>query len=67
MAERTIEDAIAENAKGPKRASGDTGSMEQHSIADQIAADRYVASKAAARRTGSLGIRHVKLIPPGQD
>jgi hypothetical protein len=63
MAEKPTEDQIVENALAPKRASGDQGSMEQHPIADQIAAAEFKAAKAAARR--GLGIRHVKLIPPG--
>ena len=56
-------DAIQENAQSPKRVTGDTGSTEQHSIPDQIAADVYVSAKKAASK--GLGIRHVKLIPPG--
>jgi hypothetical protein len=59
-----IDKTIEENAKGPKRASGDSGSVEQHSLNDQIAADRYLASKKAARSRG-LGIRMSKLVPPG--
>ena len=55
---------IRENASGPRRASGDSGSIEQHALADQIAADRYLASKQAARSKG-LGIRLAKLVPPG--
>jgi hypothetical protein len=58
-----LTDSIEENAAAPKRASGDTGSMESHSLPDQIAADRYIKANKAARR--GLGIRHVKLIPPG--
>ncbi|MCX7424568.1 MAG: hypothetical protein NTW96_02895 [Planctomycetia bacterium] len=57
---------ISENAQGPAKASGDSGSMEQHPLPDQIAADRYLASKAAARRKG-LGIGLKKLVPPGTD
>ena len=55
---------IRENAAGPKKATGDSGSIEQHALADQIAADRYLASKQAARSKG-LGIRLAKLVPPG--
>ena len=55
---------IRENASGPKRASGDSGSIEQHALADQIAADRYLASKQATRSKGQ-GIRLAKLVPPG--
>ena len=32
--------AIEENATGPKKASNDGGSVEQHSISDQIEADK---------------------------
>jgi hypothetical protein len=63
--EDAITDAIIENATGPIRAQGDGGSIEQHPLSEQIAADRYVKSKNASR-TG-LGIKFVKLIPPGAD
>lgn len=59
-----IDKTIEENAKGPKRASGDSGSVEQHSLSDQIAADKYLASKKAAQ-SKRLGIRMSKLVPSG--
>jgi len=59
-----LDDTIQQNAAGPKSASGDAGSMEQHSLPDQIAADRYLASKKAARSKG-LGVRLTKVVPPG--
>ena len=65
--DNTLTDAIAENAAGPKRAAGDTGSIEQHSLPDLIEADKYLAAKKAARKGKGLGIRFVKLVPPGQD
>ena len=58
------EQAIIENALGPKKAQGDAGSIEQHSLPDQIAADRYLAAKQAMRARGK-GIVISKLIPPG--
>jgi len=58
--------AIRQNAEGPAKASGDSGSMEQHSLPEQIAADRYLESKKATRRKG-LGIGLKKLVPPGAD
>jgi hypothetical protein len=61
-----LEQTISENAQGPAKASGDAGSMEQHSLPDQIAADRYLASKKAAKKKG-LGIGLKKLVPPGTD
>lgn len=67
MADSTNEDveqALINSAAGPKRASGDTGSIEQHSLREQIEADQYLASKTAASKKG-LGIRNFKLVPPG--
>ena len=66
MADPTIENAIRENAAGPAKASGDSGSVEQHSLADQIEADRYLASKQAAKKK-NRGLRFNKLVPPGAD
>ena len=60
----TIEQAIEENALGPKRATGDEGSVEQHSLLDQIAADKHLATRAAVRLR-RRGIRFIRLIPPG--
>ena len=59
-----LDQKIRENAQGPRRASGDSGSVEQHSLSDQIAADRYLASKDAAKAK-RLGIRVGRMIPPG--
>ncbi|NUQ49949.1 MAG: hypothetical protein HUU27_08530, partial [Phycisphaerae bacterium] len=54
---------ITENAKGPKRAQGDAGSVEQHPLPDQIEVDRYTASKEAAKK--GLGVKMTKVVPPG--
>lgn len=61
-----LDDVIRENAAGPAKASGDSGSLEQHKLADQIAADRYLNSKQAARAKGR-GIGLSRLVPPGAD
>lgn len=58
-----LEQTIRENASGPVRVQGDAGSVEQHSLAEQIEADRYLASRQAARK--GLGVRMVKVVPPG--
>jgi len=65
MAEN-LEEQIRENAAGPKRAKGDSAEVEQHSLPDQIAADKYLASKQASRKKG-LGIALKKLYPPGSE
>jgi hypothetical protein len=59
-----LDNTIRQNAAGPKRAAGDSGSVEQHSLTEQIEADRYLASKEAAKSKG-LGLRVTKLVPPG--
>jgi hypothetical protein len=59
-----LEDQIRENASGPKRAKGDDGEIEQHSLSDQIEADRYLNSKKAAKKK-LKGLGRTKLVPPG--
>jgi len=59
-----LDNSIKTNAEGPKRASGDAGSIEQHDLADQIAADKYLESKKASRAKG-LGIKLAKISPGG--
>jgi len=54
---------ISENAKGPKRAQGDAGSVEQHPLTEQIEADRHLSSKEAAKK--GLGVKMTKMVPPG--
>lgn len=54
---------IHDNAAAPAEASVDGRSAKQHPLPDQIEADRYLASKAAAKK--KLGIRLSKVIPPG--
>jgi len=57
-------DTIAENATKPQSASGDGESVSQYSISEQIAADKYRASQAAAS-SGAIGIRFMTVRPPG--
>jgi len=64
MASDAIQNAIESNATGPKKVTGDSGSVEQHPITDQIAAEKHLASKQAARSKG-LGIKLIKISPDG--
>ena len=57
--------AIRENAAGPRRASGDSGSMEQHSLKDQIEAEKFLASKNAVATNPAKAFTRVKIVPPG--
>ena len=63
---KELTETIEENAQGPAEVSGDSGSMKQHSLKDQIEADRYLNSKQASRASG-LGVRVSKLVPPGAE
>lgn len=56
---------IETNAAAPKVVSGDAGSVEQHSLSEQIQADKYLSSKAAGQVSGLGGIKFVKLKAPG--
>ncbi len=59
-----LEDAIRENAAGPAEAHGDSGGVKQHSLPDQIAADKYLAGKRAAADPAK-GFTRLKIVPPG--
>ena len=61
-----LEQSIRENAQQPAKTSVDSVNVEQHSLADQIEADRYLTSKQATR-SKRLGLRFTKVIPPGAD
>jgi hypothetical protein len=59
-----LSDAIATNATGPQQVTVDGVTARGQSIQDQIAADKYLASKAASRKSG-LPIKFFKIVPPG--
>lgn len=61
-----LDDVIKQNAAGPAKVAGDAGSVEQHKPSEQVAADRYLASKGAAK-SKRRGLRFNKLVPPGAD
>ena len=63
---KELTDSIRENAQGPAEVAGDSGSMKQHPLKDQVEVDRYLNSKKAARSAGR-GIRVTKMVPPGAD
>jgi len=57
---------IEEQIEAPRTVSADGVTVTVPSLADQLAAARYLDSRAASRATG-LGIRLQKLQPPGTD
>lgn len=61
-----LDQAIRDNASQPAKASVDGQTVEQHPLKDQIEADRYLASKQAAR-TPRNALRLTRLVPPGAE
>ena len=61
---KELADSIKENAQGPAEVAGDSGSMKQHPLRDQIEADRYLNSRDASR-SRKRGLNLAKLSPPG--
>ena len=60
----SLDEAIRRAASGPKSAEADGQRVEQHSLSDLVKADRYLASKEAAKSRGG-GIRFRKMIHSG--
>lgn len=56
---------IADGASGPQSVSSDGLMVVSQDPTKVIAADRYLAAKAGAKRAGR-GIRFTKLLPPAQ-
>ena len=58
-----LDDTIRDNASGPSEVSVDGQTVRQHSLKDQMDADRHLSSKQAAKK--KLGVRMTKVVPPG--
>jgi len=59
-----LTDTIKQNAQGPESAEADGVKVKQHPLPDQIAVDKYLASKAATANPAKAFTR-VKIVPPG--
>lgn len=59
-----VSDALKAAAQQPRRVRTDAGEVEAHDLDQQIAADKYLAAKAAASQT-NRGLRFNRIIPPG--
>jgi len=58
----TLDQQIRDNADAPTEVSIDGQTVKKASLPDQIAADKHLASRAAAGKSG-LGIKIVRLRP----
>lgn len=67
MADSTdLTDTIVDLASNPRIGEADGLKIEEHSIPDVVAGDRYILERrAASRRRG--GIRITKIVSPGAD
>ena len=59
-----LTETIVKKATGPKSAEVDGQRVEQHTLTEQIAADKYLASKDAVKRRGS-GLKFSKMTHSG--
>ena len=59
-----LDDRIETVAGEPRKASGDEGSMEQHSLSELVKAKKHLAANAALSGT-SPRLMMNKIIPPG--
>ena len=59
-----LENAIRENAEGPKQASADGVSIQQHSLKELIETDKHLIGKGALAKK-NFGLTRAKIIPPG--
>ena len=59
-----LDSTIQQNAQGPRQAMADGVNVQQHSLPDQIAADKYLASKRAGR-SPAKALTRVKIVSPG--
>jgi len=58
-----ILDDVGDNITKPKKVTTGAGSVEQHSLSEQVAAAKAILGKAAGAKN-KLGIRFRKAIPP---
>jgi hypothetical protein len=59
-----LDDVIQEAASEPEEATVDGVHIKQHSLPDQIAADKHLAAKSAMGKR-NFGLTRVKVVPPG--
>ena len=55
-----ITDKLKENAEGPAQVTGDQGSVRQHPLPEQIAADKYLRD-VATHTSSKLPVRFAKI------
>lgn len=59
-----VQDDIEDAAQKPRRMRGDEGEIEEHSLPDQIEADRYLSAREAVKKQ-HRGLRFSVIQHPG--
>jgi hypothetical protein len=59
-----LTDSIEQSAKGPRQVTADGVTAQQHSLVDQIEADKYLTRKKAAKDP-TKAFSRAKIVPPG--
>lgn len=59
-----LDDTIRQAATSPQSATVDGNTVTSRNLNELLEADRYLANKRAAK-SGGLGLRIQKIIPPG--
>jgi hypothetical protein len=60
----SVEEAIQQNAMGPRRVQVADESVDQQSISEQIKAAQFLANQTAGQKA-PWGIRFARIRPPG--
>jgi len=60
-----LAETIADDAANPRQVTVDGVTVQQHSLPDQIAADKYLQSRTAARTDPRKAFTRVKIVAPG--
>jgi hypothetical protein len=58
--QEALQDAILKNLSSPKNIQSEAGSVEQHSLTDLIAVDKYLRQKQASQKPATM--RLIKVI-----
>lgn len=65
MANEDIVDAVAANLAQPRRARTDAGEVEQHDLAQQVSAAKFVMDSRAAAVSPFACLRMARIESPG--
>lgn len=65
MATDDVQQALEENATGPKRVVADGVVVEQHPLDEVVEAHKHLAAEEASKNNKALGMRLRRVVSPG--